>query len=216
MNYNIIATGSKGNCIIFDNKFMFDCGVPYNKINDVIADVKIIFITHQHNDHLLSSTINKIAYEYPNIKFVVGQYLVEKLVKAGVNKKNIFVLELDKKYSLGLVNIKINTMFHDVPNVCFHLEYKDKKIFYGTDTGEIDHIKALNYDLYFIEANYESDEELDKEILKHIENGLYTHKKRVKYTHLSMVQALNWLHINNKNNGEYVFIHQHIKKEEGE
>lgn len=107
-----------------------------------------------------------------------------------------------------MLKIKIESLFHDVENVCYKIQYKDNKIFYATDTGRIDHIDAENYDYYFIEANYESDEELDEKINKAKENEEYTHLIRVKQTHLSQIQCLDWLYKNRKNNGEYVFMHQ--------
>lgn len=46
MRYNIINTGSTGNCIILEDIFMLDCGVPYSKIKNVINKIKVIFISH--------------------------------------------------------------------------------------------------------------------------------------------------------------------------
>lgn len=48
MNYQIIGTGSKGNCIILDKQIMLDCGVSYNSIKQYLKDIKVIFISHVH------------------------------------------------------------------------------------------------------------------------------------------------------------------------
>ena len=208
MEYEIIQSGSKGNCLVLDNKIMIDCGLSYAKIKDRLKNIKLICLTHIHSDHFLKSTIKKIALEKPTIKFVCGEHLIKPLIDCGARKNNIFALKTDNWYNLGMLKIKIESLFHDVENVCYKIQYKDKKIFYATDTGRIDHIDAENYDYYFIEANYESDEELDEKINKAKENEEYTHLIRVKQTHLSQIQCLDWLYKNRKNNGEYVFMHQ--------
>lgn len=82
---------------------------------------------------------------------------------------------------------------------------------YATDTSKIDHIKAKDYDFALIEANYDTDEELDKKIAEYDERGEYTYYRRVKETHLSQLKALNWLQANNITN--YHFIHVHEDKE---
>lgn len=214
MNYEIISTGSKGNCIILNNEFMLDCGVSYKSIKSHLKYIKYIFISHIHSDHFKASTIKKIAFEYPNIKFVVGYDLVTPLVVNGVAKKNIWFAELGKFYQIGKkYAIKLDFLYHDVPNYCIHIRDDEQKfrMIYATDTSRIDHIEAKDYDFALVEANYDTDEELDRRIAEYEERREFTHLKRVKETHLSQLKALNWLQANNIQN--YEFIHQHIEKE---
>lgn len=215
MEYEILKSGSKGNCLIIDKKVMIDCGLSYARIKPYLKDIKLICLTHIHSDHFNKPAIKKIALEKPTIKFVCGKHLVNELINCGVRKNNIFALETDNWYNLGMLLIKIESLFHDVENVCYKIKYKDKKIFYATDTGRIDHIDAKDYDYYFIEANYESDDELDEKIRIAKENEEYCHYIRVKKTHLSQVQCLDWLY-KNRSNGEYVFMHQHEEDKETE
>lgn len=213
MNYEILSTGSKGNCIILNGNIMLDCGVPFKKIKEKMKGISFVFISHIHSDHFNKATISKIAFEYPNIKFVVGHYLVKQLMDCGVKAKNIWVLNIGVWYDLGLCKVRLDYLLHDVPNNCIHIEYKNsKKVIYATDTTSIDHIIAKDYDLYLIEANYETDEILREKIKEAEEKGEFTHLKRVLKTHLSQLQALNWLQENNKNGGDYIFIHQHEEK----
>ncbi len=214
MKYEIIQTGSKGNCLIINENIMLDCGISYSKLKNKLNKIKIIFISHTHKDHLLPTTIKKIAYEKPNIKFLVGKYLVSNLINLGVRKENIITFDLGKWYNIGIFNVKLDYLYHDVPNCCIHVEFKNKsKIFYATDTNTLDHITAKHYDLYFVEANYDTDEDIDQKIINSKINGDFTYLERVKDTHLSQLQALNWLDKNKKENSRYVFIHQHIEKE---
>lgn len=210
MEYEIVSSGSNGNCLIIDKKIMIDIGVPYSKIEDKVDNIKVICITHGHKDHLNITTIRKLKREHPNIKYICGDYLVPKLVsEAHLNKNSIFVLRLANWYDIGLLKVKIDLLYHDVPNVCYHIEYNGKKIFYATDTGRIDHIVAKNYDYYFLEANYDTDSELEEKIQEAQEKGEFSYLKRVKYTHLSQLQALNWLEENQGENSSYIFMHKH-------
>lgn len=211
IKYDIIQSGSDGNCIIVNDYLMLDCGVSYSKIKNKLSNVKIIFISHSHFDHLKPSTIKKIAYEKPNIKFLVGFYLVKTLVDLGVDKKNIFVLDLDKWYNLGKFKAKMQYLFHDVPNNCLHVEFNTgEKLFYAVDTSQINHIEAKNYDLYLIENNFQ-EEILDKHIQECVdnnddENKLY-YLRRALNTHLSKSKCDDFLINNMGKNSIYQYVH---------
>ena len=214
IKYEIVSTGSNGNCIIVNDYLMLDCGLPYSKVKKYLDKVKIIFICHEHGDHLKKTTIKKIAYEKPNIKFLVGNFLVNELVELGVNKKNIITFDTGKWYDIGAFKVKMDYLFHDVPNNCIHIEFKNgEKLFYATDTSKIEHINAKDYTLYLIEANYDTDDELRKRIKEQEEKGEFSYLKRVIDSHLSQLQAINWLDVNKSVESEYCFIHQHIEKE---
>ena len=213
-NLNIIASSSAGNCYIYFDDLMLDIGVPYNKIKPYIQQIKFILLSHQHTDHLNIKTLQKVIYENPKIKICCGFFLVDKLVNANIPKKNIFVLELDKSYIIGDYVITPCMAIHDISNFGYkiHNTKTNFKVFHISDTSEIDHIQAIGYDLYAIEGNYETDEELYKKIKQDDEQGKYSHYRRVLQTHLSQLQAINWLDKNNTNGGKYIFIHQHLEK----
>lgn len=208
MNYNIIASSSKGNCIIVEKMLMLDCGVSYKKIIQNLKDIKLIFISHQHKDHILPTTIKKIAFNYPNIKFVTGSgNVVQILVLNGVPKTNIFILSSEKWYDLGIIKIKLETLQHDVCNYALKWEYKNKLGLYVVDTSKISQIKAHNYDLYLIEANYRED--ILKKHIEECENQeeLY-YLNRVPRTHLSVEQANSFLIENMGENSQFQYVHQ--------
>lgn len=133
--------------------------------------------------------------------------LVNELVELNVLKKNIYVLESEKRYDLGLFNCMLEPVIHDKPNHCIHLNINNNNILYVVDTQNVDNIKAKNYDMYLIEANYK------EEILKkHIEectsdDELY-YLNRVSHTHLSYEQATNFLIENMGDNSKYIFVHK--------
>ena len=208
LDYLIIGSGSKGHAILVQTKILLDCGVSYSKLARYLKYIKIIFVGHQHKDHILPSTIQRIAYNYPNIKFVTSSSdVVIKLTQARVPKKNIFYLQPKKWYSLGIMKVKTEPLTHDVENYGLKWELEGKKGFYATDTSNLDNIEAKGYDLYLIESNY--NEELLK---KHIEecedeNMLY-YLNRVPYTHLSYEQANSFLIENMGDNSQFEYIHQ--------
>ena len=47
MKYNIIGTGSSGNCVIVNDNIMLDCGLNYKKIKPYLRYIKLIFISHR-------------------------------------------------------------------------------------------------------------------------------------------------------------------------
>lgn len=49
MRYNIVGTGSTGNCIIIEDILMLDCGLAYSKVKPYLDKIKVIFISHVLN-----------------------------------------------------------------------------------------------------------------------------------------------------------------------
>lgn len=220
MKYNIIGSSSKGNAILIEDVMLLDCGLSYARIREYLKKIKLIFISHKHQDHLNMACIKQIAYNYPTIKFITGsKEVVEKLVKCGARKKNIYLLKEGIRYDLGLVKVRLIYLFHDVDNYGLKWEMGDKKGIYIVDTERIDHIVAQDYDLYLIEANYR------EEILqKHIEqcepdDDKLVYLNRVSRTHLSQDEANQFLLDNMGENSVYEYIHQskyNFEYEEGE
>ena len=129
LEYNIIGSSSKGNAIIVENILLLDVGVSYSKLKSYLKDIKLIFISHNHKDHLKPATIKQIAYNYPNIKYVTGSDIVVKsLVDLGVIKKNIYLLNIATWYSLGVLKVKLEELQHDTSNYALKCQYKGKKM----------------------------------------------------------------------------------------
>lgn len=165
---------------------------------------------------MLPTTIRKIAYNYPTIKFVYNiedLQITNILVSNGILAKNCYGINQYEWFNLGICKIKLEELYHDVLNSACHLEINDKRLLYVTDTSRVDHIIAKNYDTYLVEANYHSKEELERKIKEAEEKGEFTHLRRVLYTHLCEEDCIDWLKENMGDNSEYTFIHQHVEKE---
>lgn len=46
MRYDILDSGSKGNCIIVEDFLALDIGISYKKIFPYLKKIKLIFISH--------------------------------------------------------------------------------------------------------------------------------------------------------------------------
>lgn len=209
MNYKIIASGSSGNAILLNNGILLDCGVSFKLVAPYLAEIKAIFISHEHHDHLNIQTLKKIHELRPMVRFMVGFWLKDKLILSGIKSSKIDVLKHNKIYDYGLFKIQPFILMHDVKNYGIKIyDIKTKeKIVYAVDTNKIDHVEAVNYQLYLIEGNYD-EEKLERNIKSDVEKGIYSYGMRVKDTHLSIQAASEYILNNAGANSQYEFIHQ--------
>ena len=206
MKYVVIETGSKGNCTVIEDRIMIDIGVSYKKMLPYANQVKVVLLTHIHSDHFNPVTIRKLSQEHPTIKFICCKYLVEDLIKI-VPASCIYVLEPNKRYDIGLCVLSPFNLYHDVPNVGWRIQINGKRCIYATDTTKLD-VSARNYDLYLIEANYDTIDILDR-IHKKQANGEFIYEYRAMKSHMSKQQCDQWLSQNKGPNSEVVYMHQH-------
>lgn len=211
MNYNIISSCSKGNATVIRDIILIDCGVSFKQLNKVYKDIKLVLLTHIHKDHFNKSTLKKLAEERPTLRFACCEWLVKDLIKCGVNKRNIDILEIGKKYDYKLFKVAPIKLYHDVLQCGFRVLFEDYKVIYATDTKTLEGISAKNYDLYLIEANY-TEEEIQDRIKKKQEQYKYAYEFRAKDNHLSKEKCDEFLLKNMGENSKYVYMHQHVEK----
>ena len=215
MQYNILSTGSQGNAVLLQGGILVDCGVAFSTLRPVLRDIRLVLLTHRHGDHFNRSTVRSLAEQRPTVRFCCREWMVPLLLDAGVRKQNIDVVP-GKDY-LGYreidVAVKAVDLFHDVPNCGWDIRYGNtERVFYATDTGTLDGIKAPGYDLYMIEANH-TREDIERRAAEKQERGEYAYEIRAAANHLSREQALDWLLDNEGPGSEFVLLHQH--REEG-
>ncbi len=211
MKYNIISTGSHGNAVVLNDYILIDCGVSFKALNDVYKDLKIVLLTHEHNDHVKKSTIKQLAKERPTLRFACGEWLVPILVECDVSERNIDVLEIGKIYDYKIFKVSPIKLYHDVPNCGYRLFFGDKKALYATDTEHLDGVTAKDYDLYLVEANYTA-EDLERRIKEKKEKGEYSYEMNTALRHLSKEQADEFLMENMGAKSRYEYLHGHIDK----
>ena len=212
MEYNVISTGSHGNAVVLNDYILIDCGVSFKALKDVYKDLKIVLLTHAHNDHIKKATIKKLALERPTLRFACCEWLIPILVKCNVPEQNIDVLEIGKTYDYKAFKVSPIKLYHDIPNCGYRLFFGDKKVIYATDTEHLDGITAKDYDLYLIEANYTT-EDLQRRIQEKQEKGEYSYEMNAANRHLSKEQADEFLLENMAAHSRYEYLHGHISRE---
>ncbi len=208
IDFEILATGSTGNAIIINDTILIDCGVPFKALREHYKKLKLVLLTHIHGDHFNKSTIRRLAKERPTLRFGCCQWLVKPLLSAGVDSRNIDVMEPDAVYRYGAFDVIPVSLVHDVPNCGYKIHFPDSKMFYATDTNNLNGIVAKNYDLYMVEANY-GEEEIRQRIAAKKEAGEYAYEYKVLQNHLSIEKCNDFLYRNMGPKSEYVYLHQH-------
>lgn len=208
IKYEILRTGSSGNCVYLGNGILLDCGVPFKEVEPYLNQIKLVFISHEHKDHMNLITILKLHKLRPTIRFAVGFWLKEKLLEVGIPESSIDSLEQGKVYDYKLFKVMVDVLFHDVKNFAIRIfdAFTKNRILYAVDTARIDHIKAKNYDLYLIEANYDADL-LKRNIWEDLEVGKFSYCLRVKDTHLSIQQAKKFIKASASKDSKCEFLH---------
>ena len=192
--YQVLSSGSKGNCVIYHNSIAVDMGIPYSMIKEYQNSLQMVLLTHIHGDHFNISTIKKLAFERPTLRFSCGAFLAKYLEEI----KNLDVLEAGRIYDYGLFKVSPIILYHDVPNFGYRIFKDETKILHATDTCHLDEISAKNYDLYAIESNY--DEDTVFENIKIMQSkGKYAYQIGSVKAHLSEQQARDFIF---KNRGE--------------
>ncbi len=202
--FKIIESSSAGNCFKYGS-LMIDIGLPYSKTKEHLKDVTHILLTHIHGDHFNMTTIRKIFVAHENIKIVCGQWLVEKLLKSGVVKDRILLIEFGKVYQLGEYKISPVMAYHDVENCGYRILFDGKKHLHITDTCTLDEIEAKSYDSASIECNHEINRALWL-IAEAKDNDEFSHLKGAMNSHLSVCKTIQFC----KSNGIKMLYPVHI------
>ncbi len=213
--YHVISTGSKGNAVVINDFILVDCGVPFKAIKPFASKLKLVLLTHIHSDHFRPSTLRTLSRERPTLRFACCAWLASDLVAAGVPAKNIDVLEIGVMYGYGICNIIPVALVHNVPNCGYKIHFPVGKVFYATDTNNLNGISARNYDLYMVEANHE-EETILKKIADKKAAGEYAYEVHAMRNHLSKDKCDDFIYRNIGQCGEYVYLHCHVDEEESE
>ena len=213
MNYNIISTGSVGNAVVLNDRLLIDCGVNYKQLSPCVSGLQLVLLTHIHGDHFYPSTIKKLAKMRPTLRFGCCKWLLNDLISFGVQtwRIDVFTPDLLNTYSDNL-QITAVELTHDVSNCGYKIFIDGERVFYATDTNNLNGITAPDYDLYMIEANYE-DEEIMERIRKKEESGVFAYEHKVLKNHLSKAKCDDFIVRNAGIKSKFIYMHGHISKE---
>lgn len=212
MTWNIIKTGSKGNACIIDGTLLLDVGVPIQTVGPYVNALKAVFVSHIHSDHFNRAAVNYIAAMRPSVRFLGGSWMAKPFLDAGVDIKQIDVLEEGYWYDYKRYSVSPVRLDHDVPN--FGLRVRNRRgerLLYAVDTNTLEHVHAKDYDVYLVEANYE-DAEICERIRRKEAAGEFVYEHRVLQTHMEKADTLRWLSDNMGDNSSYVLLHGHVEE----
>jgi hypothetical protein len=197
MNYKIISSGSKGNCVII-NDIMVDCGVPFSHIKAELYEIKYLLITHIHNDHLKTNTLEKIFEQFPRIQ-VIGNYEVHQAYNVNHIANADFEIETEDYIFTPFKCV------HDVECYGYTWNYEGNEIIYATDTSTLEHAPKKKYDFFFLESNHD---EAKLEEVRNKHKGSYSPYLSGK-RHLSTQQAKAFYYTyRNSLDSEFIELHK--------
>lgn len=218
MIYKILATGSKGNAVIINDTILIDCGVPFKTIKNDLKRLRLVLLTHEHGDHFNPATASRMAQERPSLRWGCCDWMVKKLLDAGIRRGQIDVYIPDASAYYVAQNLTITPVMlqHNVPNCGYKIQQGKTPntdsfagtLFYATDTGTLDGIEAKGFDLYMVEANH-SVSEIESRAAEKEARGEYAYEIKAAENHLSIEQATEWLVKNMGPNSYWVPVHGH-------
>ena len=192
-----LFSGSSGNCTYIEyekNGVLLDCGVSMKKIVAELErigrypeNLKAVFVTHEHIDHILS--VGAIAR-----KFKVPVYATQgtwRAMSSGVgiiDKQQIKFVEEGKPVVVGKLNITPFSIPHDAAQpVAYFFQSDGRKLAVATDIGRMNErifMSLSGSDAVIIEANHD---------IRMLEGGNYPYKLKQRimgeYGHISNDEA---------------------------
>ncbi len=174
--YNI-CTGSKGNATLIFNEqnecIMVDFGISKLRVTQALRelnysfdDIKALFVTHEHTDHI--SGLPNFAPEKIYTSFKLNGSHLATYFKTRKNVSSDYILNLmnnshvidkDNTYKIGNFTIETISSNHDATNPLSYIIYADnQKLVLITDTGYIQEkvmYKFKDADFIMIESNHD-------------------------------------------------------------
>lgn len=200
----VIKSGSTGNAVLYFNKILVDCGVPFKAIHGYLNKLQLVLLTHEHSDHFNISTLAKMQFERPGLRIGCGVHLKDKVSKL----RNVDIYESGLVYQYESFKISPVKLYHDVPNFGYRIfDRSGLKAFHATDTCHLEGISAIGYDYYCIEQNYDETVVFDK-IIEKESRGEFAHQKGSINSHLSEQQANDFIYRNAFVGSEIIRLHE--------
>jgi len=190
-----LASGSSGNCFFAKangSSFLVDAGISCKQIVERLSgigrninDVKGIFVTHAHSDHVKGADVLMRKF---NIPMYVTQPTFEKFSHLIKQKDNINFINANETFGIGDVKINPFSKSHDCADpVSYSITYNRKTMSVITDIGyACSNVKKAvkESDVMCLETNHDIDM---------LQNGPYPYflKKRIssKVGHISNYDA---------------------------
>lgn len=170
MKFSSIASGSKGNCLLYENndvKLLVDAGISKKRIEEGMSEcgssleeVNGILITHEHSDHISGLGVVSRKYHIPiyATKGTISKILEDS--KVGTIDRDLFnEIEENKDFYMGSTLVTPFSISHDAAQpVAYRFDSDGKSMAVATDMGMYDdyiigNLKGL--DAVLIESNHD-------------------------------------------------------------
>lgn len=162
----ILGTGSTGNAVLIDDKIMIDCGLGVNKLLPYLQNVRHLFITHRHSDHLNISVLKNIAKKVSDSIIRFGLHVNSDCYEMIERKAPEIaeMIETDRLTSHSEIELKIDgveykietyPLYHDVENQGFVITKNGKTLIHATDTSTMKDAPNRQFDVILVEGNYD-------------------------------------------------------------
>ena len=162
----ILGTGSTGNAVLIDDTIMIDCGLGVNKLLPYLQNVRHLFITHRHSDHLNISVLKNIAKKVSKSIIRFGLHVNSDCYDMIERKAPEIaeMIESERLTSHSLLDLKIDgveykietyPLYHDVENQGFVITKNGKTLIHATDTSTMKDAPNRQFDVILVEGNYD-------------------------------------------------------------
>ncbi len=215
-----LASGSSGNSYFVKNEegvFIFDLGINVKRLKEnleefgiSISDVKAIFISHEHSDHI--SGLKTFVKYYPDIPIFIS-LKTYRVIKDSMPAESFVFFDSNSTLKFKCFEVELPLKLHDaVEPVFFKVKTDDGIVSIITDFGfpnkEI--IKAISESkVLFLESNYDErmleegryPESLKQRIRSH--TGHFSNCDSGRLLNLHVSEKLNYLilsHISENSN----------------
>lgn len=165
-----IASGSSGNCIYVgegDTHFLVDAGISFKRIeaalnseNLTAGDLKGIFITHEHSDHISGLGVISRKHHVPIYATRETLEMIKRSTSLGVIDEELYhEIEPDSFVTIGDLTVHPFSISHDAANpVAYRFATDSKAVAVATDMGYyneyiVSNLSGLNAVL--LEANHD-------------------------------------------------------------
>lgn len=165
-----IGSGSSGNCIYVGNEtshYLVDAGFSRKRIVEGLREIgllpeqiKGLFITHEHMDHI--SGLGVFLRKYPVPVFATGRTIDAIFSSSSLGKidRNLFhPIEKDRAMKLGDIYVEASEIYHDAADpVCYTFRDDRSKVGQVTDFGTFDDYlveKMQGCETLLVESNHD-------------------------------------------------------------
>ena len=156
MKFEIIGTGSDGNCYLFhesDQYLVLEAGLPFLKLNKAIqakiSKVKAVLVSHEHGDHAGHAN----DYAKRGLKVYSSLGTIEQIKK---RTSQMYSIEKFKRYQFGVFNVVPIPVEHNaVEPFCFLISTPESGLtFFATDLKEVPGRLPNELNHILIESNF--------------------------------------------------------------